>query len=244
MDEALVRQQFGTVNAVGRRFCYPGEECSGAHGVEVVGVVKDAHYGAITHPDEAGALYEPSWANGAEQRWLEVRFAGSAAPIIAGIRRALQDQDPNVPLLRVRMMEEYVNSQLAHQRLVAYLSSFFGILALGLTSVGLYGVIAYVVAQRTREIGIRMALGARWQDVVAIIFRVSIVPVVAGVVIGLVASFSWSLFLGSLLYGVDSFDLQSLLLAVTLMFAAALLAAAIPAHRAVKVDPMVALRYE
>ena len=244
MDEALVRQQFGTVNAVGRRFCYPGEECSGAHGVEVVGVVKDAHYGAITHPDEAGALYEPSWANGAEQRWLEVRFAGSAAPIIAGIRRALQDQDPNVPLLRVRMMEEYVNSQLAHQRLVAYLSSFFGILALALTSVGLYGVIAYVVAQRTREIGIRMALGARWQDVVAIIFRVSIVPVVAGVVIGLVASFSWSLFLGSLLYGVDSFDLQSLLLAVTLMFAAALLAAAIPAHRAMKVDPMVALRYE
>ena len=76
----------------------------------------------------------------------------SVAPVIAGVRRALQDQDPNVPLLRVRMMEEYVNSQLAHERLVAYLSTFFGILALGLTCVGLYGVIAYAVTQRTREI--------------------------------------------------------------------------------------------
>jgi ABC-type antimicrobial peptide transport system permease subunit len=110
--------------------------------------------------------------------------------------------------------------------------------------VGLYGVLAYVVTQRTREIGIRMALGARRRDVAAMIFRGSIVPVVAGLVIGLVASFSWSLFLGSLLYGVDSFDLESSLLAITVMLVAALLAAAVPARRATKVDPMVALRYE
>jgi len=244
MDEALARKQFGTANAVGHRFCRPGIECHGAQGMEVVGVVKDAHYGTITRPDEVGTLYEPGWSNGPGSRWLEVRFAGSAAPVIAGIRRALQDQDPNVPLLRVRMMEEYVNSHLAHERLVAYLSSFFGILALGLTSVGLYGLIAYVVTRRTREIGIRMALGARRGDVVAMILRVSIVPVVAGVVIGLAASFSWSLYLGSLLYGVDSFGLESPLLAVTAMLTVALLACYIPARRATKVDPMVALRNE
>jgi ABC-type antimicrobial peptide transport system permease subunit len=142
------------------------------------------------------------------------------------------------------MMRDYINSHLAHERLVAYLSSFFGILALGLTTVGLYGVIAYVVTQRTREIGIRIALGARRRNVAAMIFRVSIVPVVAGVLIGLAASFAWSLFLGSLLFGVASFDLGSPFLAVTLMLAAALLAAAIPARRATKVDPIVALRYE
>ena len=127
----------------------------------MVGVVKEVHYGEITESDTAGTLYEPSWSNGAEARWLVVRFAGSAAPVIAGIRRALQDQDPNVALLRVRMMEEYVNSRLAHERLIAYLSSFFGILALGLASLGLSGVLAFAVTRRTREIGIRMALGAR-----------------------------------------------------------------------------------
>jgi ABC-type antimicrobial peptide transport system permease subunit len=141
-------------------------------------------------------------------------------------------------------MEEYVNSYLAHERLIAYLSSFFGILALGLASVGLYGVLAFAVTQRTREIGIRMALGARQRDVVGMILRVCIVPVLSGVAIGLVAAFSWSLILGSLLYGVDSFDLGSVLLSVAVMLAAALLAAAIPARQATKVDPMVALRYE
>ena len=119
---------------------------------------------------------------------------------------------------------------MAHERLIAYLSSFFGILALGLASVGLYGVLAYAVTQRTREIGIRMALGAQRSDMVGMILRESFVPVLAGVVIGLVAAFSWSLFLGSLLYGVDSFDLESVSLAVTVMLAAALLAAAIPAR--------------
>ena len=244
MDESLARKQFGTANAVGRHFCQLDKGCSSTQEIEVVGVVKDVHYGSITQADVAGTLYEPCWSSGAEQRWLEVRYVGSAAAAIAGVRHALQEQDPNVPLPRVRTMEEYVNSQLAHERLVAYLSGFFGILALALTSVGLYGVIAYVVTQRTREIGIRMALGARPGDMFAMIFRVSILPVVAGVAIGLAASFGWSLYLGSLLYGVGSFDLESFVLAVTAILAAALLACYIPARRATKVDPMVALRYE
>jgi ABC-type antimicrobial peptide transport system permease subunit len=133
---------------------------------------------------------------------------------------------------------------MARERLIAYLSSFFGILALGLSAVGLYGVLAYAVTQRAREIGIRRALGAQRSHVVGVILRESIVPVVAGMVIGLMAAYIGALLIGSLLYGVGSFDLESTLLAVAVMLAAALLAAAIPAGRALKVDPMVALRYE
>ncbi len=141
-------------------------------------------------------------------------------------------------------MEEYINSRLAHERLIAYLSSFFGILALGLASLGLFGVLACVVTQRTREIGIRMALGARRGEVVRVILRFSLVPVTAGLAIGVAVAFSWGLFLGSLIYGIDSFDLVSMSQSVAVLLAAALLAAALPARRATRVDPMVALRYE
>ena len=245
MDETLARQHFGLTNAVGKRYCEPDDTgCPGEHGIEVVGVVKDVRSGTVDHADLSGTLYEPSWSNAPGSRWLEVRFAGSAAPVIAGVRHALQEQDPNVPLLRVRMMKEYVNSQLARQRLTAYLSGFFGILALGLTAVGLYGVVAYVVTQRTREIGIRMALGASRRDVVTMIGRVALVPVAVGIILGLGASFAWSLLFGSLLYGVDTFGLESPLVAVAAISAAALLACLLPARRATKVDPLVALRYE
>lgn len=244
LDQALARQQFGTVDAVGRRFCFPGQDCSGEKGKEVIGVVKDVRYGEITRSDRLGTMYVPSWSSGADVRRLAVRFTGRATPVIQNIRGALQDQDPNVSLLNVRLMEEYINSRLAQERLIAYLSSFFGILALGLASLGLSGVLACVVAQRTREIGIRMALGARRGDVVRMVLRFCLAPVLAGLVIGAVAAFSWGLFLGSLIYGIDPFDLVSVSQSVAVLVAAALMAAAIPARRATKVDPMVALRYE
>jgi len=244
MDQSLARSQFGTTNVVGRRFCYIGPDCSVEEGMEVIGVVRDIRHVEITRPDRDGTLYQPAWSNGADTRWLAVRFAGSATPVIARIRRVLQELDPNVPLLRVRLMEEYINLRLANERLIAYLSSFFGILALGLASLGLFGVLASMVAQRTREIGIRMALGARREDVVRMVLRFSLVPVVAGLLIGVVLSFSWGLFLGSLIYGIGTFDLVSVSQSVAVLLAAALLAATIPARRATKVDPMVALRYE
>ena len=244
MGQSLARQQFGTVNAVGLRFCTPGSDCSGDKGTEVIGVAKDMHYAEITSPEPIGTIYFPSWSNGADARRLAVRFSGSAAPVIASIRSALQDQDPNVPLLRVRLLEEYINTRLANERLIAYLSSFFGILALGLAALGLLGVLACVVTQRTREIGIRMALGARRGDVVRMVLRFTLVPVVVGLVIGTVAAFSWGLFLGSLIYGIDTFDLVAVSQSAAVLVAAALLAAAIPARRAIQVDPMVTLRYE
>ena len=244
LDSSLARQQFGTVNVVGRRFCLPGHDCSAGQDMEVLGVVKDIHHSYITGPDREGTLYEPSWSNGAEARALTVRFTGSAAPVIAAIRRALQEQDPNVPIMRARLMEEYINTRLARERLIAYLSSFFGILALGLAALGLSGVLASVVAQRTREIGIRMALGARPGDVVRMVLRFALVPVVAGLAVGVAAAFCWGIFLGSLFYGVDSFDVVSMSESAAVLLAAAVLATAIPARRATQVDPVVALRCE
>ncbi len=244
VDETLARQKFGTVNVVGRRFCNSSDDCSADRGVEVIGVVKDVRHCEITSADPVGTLYEPAWSRGADRRWLAVRFDGSAAPVITRIRRALQEQDPNVPIMNVRLLEDYINTRLARERLIAYLSGFFGVLALGLAALGLASVLASVVAQRTREIGIRMTLGARRADVARMILRFSLVPVVAGLAVGVVLALFWGIFLGSLFYGIDSFDLVSVAQSVSVLLAAALAAAALPARRAINVDPVVALRHE
>jgi ABC-type antimicrobial peptide transport system permease subunit len=234
---------FGGANPVGRHLSYE-DTYSAENALEIVGVVKDAHYYSVRESDREGMIYETSWSNGAEVRWLEVRFRGSAAPVIAGIRRELRDMDPNVPVLRVRMIEEYLNNALGSERLIAFLSGFFGILALGLAAVGLYGVVAYAVTQRTREIGIRMALGAQRRDVVRMVVRESLVPVFLGLVVGLIAALILVRLIASLLYGVAPSDPGSILLALGAMLAVALLASTIPARRAADVPPMTALRYE
>ena len=152
--------------------------------------------------------------------------------------------DANVPVMQVRTLEQDVNSHLSRERLIALLSGFFGLLALGLASVGLYGVMAYAVAQRTREVGIRMALGARRGDVVGMIVRESLVPVVIGMAIGLGAALALTGLIAGMLFGVAPRDPVSMLLAVAAMLAVALLAAVVPARRASRVEPGIALRYE
>jgi len=242
IDESMARHVFAGGNPVGRHLSYE-DRYTAEKALEIVGVVKDAHYGSVRDADRVGIIYEPSWSNGPEVRWLEVQLAGDAAPVIAGIRRALREMDPNVPVLRVRMMEEYLNDALARERMIAFLSGFFGVVALGLASVGLYGVLAYAVTQRTREVGIRMALGAQRGDVVGMIVRESLVPVLIGMLIGLVATLALVRLVASLLYGVAPSDPGSIVLAVAAMLTVALLATAFPARRA-HVEPMTALRHE
>jgi predicted permease len=243
IDESLARHLFAGANPVGSRLSFE-DVYTVEKSLEIVGVVKDAHYGSIRNPDRVGTIYQPSWSNGAEVRWLVVRFAGSAVPVIAGIHRELREMDPNIPVLRVRTMDEYLNDALARERLIAFLSGFFGIVALGLASVGLYGVMAYAVTRRTREVGIRMALGAQRGDVTRMIVCESLAPVLIGVFIGLVGALALIRLVASLLYGVAPRDPSSIVLAVAVMLAVSLLATAIPARRATRVDPMVALRYE
>jgi ABC-type antimicrobial peptide transport system permease subunit len=164
--------------------------------------------------------------------------------VVAAIGRQLRQMDPNVPLLATDSMADSVNANLKHERMIAYLCGCFGALALTLAAVGLYGVMAYAVAQRTREVGIRMALGARRLDVVGMIVREALVPVLFGIAIGTAGALAAARVISSLLFGVAPRDPLSFILAVCGMLAVALAAAAIPARRASRVEPAIALRYE
>jgi ABC-type antimicrobial peptide transport system permease subunit len=164
--------------------------------------------------------------------------------VIAAIGRQLRQMDPNVPLLASDSMEDNVNGRLKHERMIAYLCGCFGALALTLAAVGLYGVMAYAVAQRTREVGIRMALGARRLNVVGMIVREALVPVLFGVAIGIAGALAAARVIASLLFGIAPRDPVSFVFAVCGMLAVALAAASIPARRASRVDPSIALRYE
>ena len=229
---------------MGRHLSYR-DRYSAAGALEIVGVVKDAHYMQIKATDREGTFYIPSWSNGAEARFLELRTtAGDAGAVTAALRREVRAIDPNVPVLRTGTLEDDFNRALSRERMIAFLSGFFGLLALGLASVGLYGVMAYAVTQRTREVGIRLALGARRGEVVGLIVRESLKPVLAGMAIGLAAALAVTRLVAGLLYGVAPRDPLSIILAAAAMLTVALLAAALPARRASRVEPMTALRHE
>jgi predicted permease len=243
INESLARHLFGGANPIGRHVSYD-DRYSAEGALEIIGVVKDVHHSAIRKSDEIGVIYVPSWGDGAEARWLEARITGHEAPVIAAVRRQLQEIDSNVALLRTRTMEEYVNATLQRERLVAYLSGFFGVLALGLAAVGLYGLMANAVSRRTRELGIRMALGARGQDVMAMVVIESLIPVAMGVIVGIAGALLAARLVAGLLYGVAPQDPVSIGIAAATMLAVAALAAAVPARRASRVEPLIALRYE
>jgi len=243
IDEPMARHFFAGASPIGRHLSYQ-DRYTPENALEIVGVVKNAHYGGVRRPDTEGTMYVPSWTDGAEARWLVLRVAGGAPPPIEAIRRELRGMDPNVPIMRVRTLEQDVNASFARERLIALLSGFFGMLALALASVGLYGVMSYGVTERTREVGLRIALGAQHGDVVGMVVRESLVPVLIGMAIGLGAALALTRLVGGLLFGVAPRDPASILFAVAAMLGVALLAAALPARRASRVEPGIALRHE
>jgi ABC-type antimicrobial peptide transport system permease subunit len=175
---------------------------------------------------------------------LEIRTTTDPSSIAGSVRRVIQEVDKNLPVTSITSLSEQVNESLNKEHLIARLSSFFGILALVLACVGLYGVLACGVARRTNEIGIRMALGADQMRVLWMVLRESLALVGVGVAVGLLMAFAATRFISSQLYGVKPTD-PATITAVTIVLAAvAVFAGYIPARRATKVDPMVALRYE
>ena len=164
--------------------------------------------------------------------------------LVPQVRELVAQIDRNIPISDVRTQQEQVSESLLQQRLFARLSSFFGLLALLLVWVGLYGLMAYAAAQRTHEIGIRVALGAPREDILKLVVGQGLKVTLIGVGIGIVVAFVLTRFIWSLLYGVKPADPVTFVAVSLILTAVAVLASYLPARRATKVDPTVALRYE
>lgn len=173
-----------------------------------------------------------------------VRTVAEPSSVIAGVRRAILSEDPNLPITAARPLTEFIDEGMVQDRLLARMSLAFGAIALLLAAIGLYGVLSYSVARRTSEIGIRKALGAQHGAVVAMILRESGLLLVAGLLAGVALSAAAMRFITSRLYGLAPTDPVALGGAVAVLTVVALAAAWLPAHRASRVDPLVALRHE
>jgi predicted permease len=241
ISEEMARRFFPQTSPVGKRYRM-GTSGTGEE-IEVIGVVKDAKYRSLNEGPQPMAYYSYSQNN-----WylgnFEVRFSGEPGAIVSAVRQAIKEVNRNLPIAEVAMFSEQVDRSLVQQKLIARLSGFFGLLALLLAAIGLYGVISYSVTQRTREIGIRMALGAERHNVLRLVLGQGAKLALIGVLAGLGASWALTRWIESLLFGVSATDPTTFVVIALSLIAVALLACYIPARRATKVDPMVALRCE
>jgi len=240
ISEAAARRFFPNSSPLGKRF---GRVAENNGQFEIIGVVKDAKDMSLTEEWRPIAYYP--YSQGSEPMSnLVVRYSGAPEAVVRQARQAIREVNRNLPIDGVVSLSEHISRSLAQQRLVARLATFFGLLALSLACVGLYGVLSYAVARRTNEIGVRMALGARRRDVVWLVLREALTLVVAGVVIGLLASLAATRTASTLLYGLEPNDPPTIAAAALLLLAVAALAGYLPARRASRVDPMAALRDE
>ena len=241
ISESLAKRFFPNGSALGKRFGNDGPKSTEL--IEVIGVVNDAKYGELTEQFQPMAYYPHSQLGDGLSNFV-VRYSGSASTIVPQVRQAIRGVNQNLPIDDVVSLSDHIGRSLVQQKLVARLASFFGLLALLLASVGLYGVLSYGVARRTNEIGIRMALGARGRSVLWLVLREALTLVVIGLVLGVGASLALTRTAESLLYELKPNDPLTITLATLLLAAVAVFAGYLPARRAAKVDPMVALREE
>ncbi len=241
ISETMARRFFPNGSPLGKRFGRGSPENSGQF--EIIGVVKDAKYESLTEEWRPIAYY-PYSQNIEALGAFVVRFSGAPEAVVPQIRRAISEVDRNLPIDEVVSLSERIGRSLVQQKLVARLASFFSALALLLACVGLYGVLSYSVARRTKEIGVRMALGAKRKDVLWLAMREALTLVVAGVVIGLLASLAATRTVSTFLYGLEPNDPMTIATATVLLLALSALASYLPARRASRISPMAALREE
>ena len=241
ISEAMARRMFPNSSPLGKRFGMGGPEHS--EDIEIIGVVKDAKYGNLMEEPRPMAYYPYSQSIIFLSN-LEVSFSGEPGAITAETRRAIKDVHRDLPIVDAVRMSEHVGRSLVQQKLIARLSSFFGVLALLLACIGLFGIMSYSVTKRTNEIGIRMALGAGRADVMRLVLREGMTPVIIGVAIGLPAAIMGARLIATLLFGLQPSDPLTISVATVLLIGVAALAGYLPARKASRVDPMTALRCE
>jgi predicted permease len=243
VTEGLVRRFWPGQDPIGKRI-KGGRPDSSAPWLQIIGVVSDLKYrGLPRNPTPDPDIFLP-FNERARGFALLVRTEDEPAGFAAAVRDQIRNVDGSAVVFNVAPMTERVGSQMAQSRFTSWLMGVFAATALLLAMIGIYGVMAYSVAQRTREIGIRMALGAARTDVLRMIAVRGLVLTGAGIAIGLAASFGLTRLVQTLLYGVSATDPLVFGGVAALLIAVAMLATYIPARRATRVDPMVALRYE
>jgi putative ABC transport system permease protein len=242
VNETFVKRYFSNEDPVGKRFTFGGAGPN-ARWISIVGVVRDSKRQGVDQP-----VRIESWMPLAQMPSgsMDVVLRTTGDPLALGnaVRDAVWSLDRDLPIPRIQTMEQILSERVAQRRLNMLLLGLFALVALILAAVGIYGVMNYAVTQRTNEIGVRMALGAQASDVLRLIVRQGMTLVVVGVVIGLAATFTLTRLMASLLFGVSATDPITFAAIAVLLIGVALVACLIPARRATKVDPMVALRYE
>jgi putative ABC transport system permease protein len=242
VNEAFARRFFPKGDVLGKRVSFGCEESDGLCRT-IVGVVGNIRQESLT--DEfASELYLPSTQMPMNSMTVFVRTASDPLSLVSAVRSAVLAVDNNQPIYDVKTLTERVSDATAVSRSLTVLFGSFALLALVLGSVGIYGIVAYAVTQRTQEIGIRMALGAQARDILHLVLRHGFVLVLSGVAIGVAAALALTRFLATLLFGITPTDTLTFVVVSAVFFLIAMFASFIPARRATRVDPLIALRYE
>ena len=242
VNEAFARRYWPGQDPIGKRLRHARRRPDTA-ALDVVGVVKDGKYVTLGE-DPTPFYYLPLRQNYESEATLHVRAAGDPRLLVAALRREVQLLDPSLPVFDVKTMTDHLGLSLLPSRVAGGALGLFGIVALALAAIGIYGVMAQAVRQRTRELGVRVALGARPRDLLSMILAEGLGVAAAGLAIGLLAAFPLARLVTSLLYGTSPADPAIFISVPVLLACVVVLASYVPARWALKVDPMAALRHD
>jgi predicted permease len=240
INEAAARKFFPNENPVGKRF---GESTDRTNQFEVVGIVRDVRYNQLREQPPP-TWYMPYLQDDPDDLSFSVRTVVDPASVMNELRAAVSEVDPNVPIARVETQTSLLEGRFVQEKVLAQAYILFGAIAVFVAAIGLFGLMSYGVARRTREIGIRMAMGAQREAVLSLVLRESMFLVVIGIVIGVAGAFGAGRLIESQLFGLAPTDAATMVSAVFLLIVVSAAAGFLPARRATRVDPMVALRYE
>ncbi len=244
LNEQMAKQYFGGQNAIGRRFRFSSDKKAGPGDIEVVGVVRDGKHSDLREPNQTFAYFPYMQHASLARMTFYVRTAQDPSAIGSALRSQVRQADPNLPVFDMKTVDQQIGESMFAERLIALLSTLFGILATLLAAIGLYGVMAYTVSRRTRELGLRMALGAAREEILRMIMREVGWLALTGIAVAIPVAYGLSRYVQSQLFNVKGDDPLVFIVATVGLALVAAIAGLIPATRATRIDPLTALRHE